>query len=77
MNFAARVKTWRIARLYSKTAPYRKPFGIGRMYIYTFLLRMTDNMTFHIIDLFSWDILFMSACVRVYVCVRVCGIEIF
>jgi hypothetical protein len=29
----------------------------NRMYIYTFLLRMTDTMTSQNIDLSSWDIL--------------------
>jgi hypothetical protein len=33
--------------LYSEIALSRKPFGIGHMYIYTCLLRMTDRtMTF-------------------------------
>jgi hypothetical protein len=31
--------------LYSEIAISRKPFGIGHMYIYTFLLRMTDTRT--------------------------------
>jgi hypothetical protein len=31
--------------LYSEIALSRKPFGIGHMYIYTFLHRMTDTMT--------------------------------
>jgi hypothetical protein len=58
MHFATRVRTWRVARLYSKIALSRKPFGIGHMYIYTFLLRMTDTMTSQNIDLFSWDTLY-------------------
>jgi hypothetical protein len=29
------------------------------MYIYTFLLRMTDTMTYLIIDTSSWDILYV------------------
>jgi hypothetical protein len=37
----------------------RKPFGIGYMYIYTFLLRMTDAMTSKNIDLFSWNIIYI------------------
>jgi hypothetical protein len=37
-----------------------KPFGIGYMYIDTFLLRMTDTKTSHNTDLSSWDILCMS-----------------
>jgi hypothetical protein len=51
MHFATRVRTWRVARLYSAIALSRKPFGIGHMYIYTYLLRMTDTMTFQNIDL--------------------------
>jgi hypothetical protein len=43
--------------LYSEIALSRKPFGVGHMYIYTFLLRMTDTMTSQNIDLSSWDIL--------------------
>jgi hypothetical protein len=31
--------------LYSEIAVSRKPFGIGHMYIYIFLLRMTDTMS--------------------------------
>jgi hypothetical protein len=39
VHFAARVRTWRVARLsaskllHSEIALYRKPFGIGHMYI--------------------------------------------
>jgi hypothetical protein len=32
--------------LYSEIALSRKPFGIGHMYMYTFLPRVTDTMTF-------------------------------
>jgi hypothetical protein len=46
------------SELYSEIALSRKPFGIGHMYIYTFLLRMTDTMTSQNIDLSSWDILY-------------------
>jgi hypothetical protein len=60
MHFAPPVRAWRVARLYSEIAVSRKPFGIGHMYIYTFLLRMTDTMTSHNIDLSSWDILYRS-----------------
>jgi hypothetical protein len=42
MHFATRVRTWRVARLYSEIVLSRKPFGIGHMYLYTFLLRMTE-----------------------------------
>jgi hypothetical protein len=42
MHFVTRVRTWRVARLYSvlysEIALSRKPFGIGHMYIYTLLL---------------------------------------
>jgi hypothetical protein len=44
--------------LHSETAVSRKPLGIGHMYIYTFLLRMTDTVTFQNIDLSSRDILY-------------------
>jgi hypothetical protein len=58
MHFATRVRTWRVARLYSvlysEIAVSRKPFGIRHMYIYTFLLRMTNTMTFHNIAC-AWD----------------------
>jgi hypothetical protein len=57
MHFATSVSTWRVARLYSvlygEVALYQKPFGIGYMYIYTFLLRMTDTVTSQNIDLSS------------------------
>jgi hypothetical protein len=43
--------------VYSEIALSQKQFGIGHMYIYTFFLRMTDNMTSHNTDLSSWDIL--------------------
>jgi hypothetical protein len=59
MHFATRVRTGRVARLYSETALSRKPFWIGHMYIYTFLLRVTDTMTSKNIYLCSWDILYM------------------
>jgi hypothetical protein len=59
MHFATRVRTWRVARLYSEIALSRKLFGIGHMYIYTFLLRMTDTMTSQNTDLSSWDILYI------------------
>jgi hypothetical protein len=44
--------------LYSEMALSRKPFEIGRMYIYNFFLRMTDAVAFQNIDLSSWDILY-------------------
>jgi hypothetical protein len=49
MHFAARVRTWRVARLYSvqysEIALSRKPSGIGHVYVDNFLLRMTSIMT--------------------------------
>jgi hypothetical protein len=57
MCFATRVRTWRVARLYSEIALSRKPLGIGHVYIYTFLFRMTDTMTSQNIDLSSRDTL--------------------
>jgi hypothetical protein len=44
--------------LYSEIALFRKPFGIGHMYIYIFLLRMTDTVTSHNIDVSSLGILY-------------------
>jgi hypothetical protein len=44
--------------LYSEIALPQKPFRIGYMYIHTFLLRMTDTMTFQNTDLSSWDTLY-------------------
>jgi hypothetical protein len=58
MHFATRVRTWRVARLYSEVAVSRKPLGIGHMYIYTILLRTDDTITSQNIDLSSWDILY-------------------
>jgi hypothetical protein len=46
--------------LYSEIALSRKQFEIGHMYIYTFLLRMTDTVTSQNIALSSWDILYIS-----------------
>jgi hypothetical protein len=46
---------------YSEIALFRKPFGIGHMYIYTFLLRMTDTMTSQNTDISSWDTLYTDA----------------
>jgi hypothetical protein len=44
----------------SEIALSRKPFGVGHMYIYTFLLRMTDTVTSQNIDLSSWDTLYTT-----------------
>jgi hypothetical protein len=60
MHFATSVRTWRVARLYSEIALSRKPFGIGHVYIYKFLLRMIDTMTSQNTDLSSWRTLYMS-----------------
>jgi hypothetical protein len=42
----------------SEIAVSRKPFGIGHMYIHTFLLTMTDTMASQNIDISSWDTLY-------------------
>jgi hypothetical protein len=47
--------------LYSQMALSRKPFGMGHMFIQTFLLRMTDTMTSQNVDLSSWDTLYIYA----------------
>jgi hypothetical protein len=47
-----------ILELYSEIALSQKPFEIGHMYIYNYLLQMTDNMTSQNIDLSSWDIVY-------------------
>jgi hypothetical protein len=63
MHFVTRVRIWRAARLYSvlysEKALSRKPFGIGHMYKYTFLLKMTETVTSQSIDLSSWDTLYI------------------
>jgi hypothetical protein len=64
MHFAARVRTWRVARLYSEIVLSRKPFGIGHMYMYNFWLRMTDTVTSQNIDLSSWDTLYSRKIIR-------------
>jgi hypothetical protein len=43
----------------TKKALSRKPFGIGHMFTWSFLLRMTDTMTSHNIVLSSWDTLYI------------------
>jgi hypothetical protein len=65
MHFPTRVRTWRVALvctvysvLYSEIALSRKPFGIGHMYIHTFMLTMTDTMTSKNVDLSSWNTLY-------------------
>jgi hypothetical protein len=66
MHFATRARTWRVARLYSvqcsEVALSRKPFGIGHMYTYTFLLLMTDTVTSQNTDLSSWATLHAHEC---------------
>jgi hypothetical protein len=63
MHFATRVRTWRVARLYSvlysEISLSQKPFGIGYIYLYTFLLRTTDTMTSQNTDLSTWDTLYI------------------
>jgi hypothetical protein len=51
--------------LHSKIALSRKPFGIGHMYIYTLLLKITDTMTPQNIDRLSWDILYIGDPLRI------------
>jgi hypothetical protein len=48
--------------LYSETALSWKPFGIGRMYIYISLLRMTDTISSQNIDLSPWETLYIVTC---------------
>jgi hypothetical protein len=61
MQFATRVRAWRVARLDSETALSRKPFGIGHTYIHTFLVRMTDTVGSQNTDLSSWDTLYKDS----------------
>jgi hypothetical protein len=65
MHFATRVRTWRVARLYSETTLSRKPFGIGQMYKYTFLFTMAYSMTSQNIDHSSWDALYIHIYIQV------------
>jgi hypothetical protein len=44
-----------VCAVYSEIALSQKPFGIGHMYIYTFLLRMTSQNT----DLSFWATLYI------------------
>jgi hypothetical protein len=46
--------------LYSEIALSRKPLGIGHVYIYSFLLGMTDTVASLNIYLSSWDILYIA-----------------
>jgi hypothetical protein len=59
MQFATRMRTWHVARLYSEIVISQKPFRIGHMYIYTFSFRMTDTVISQNIDLCTWDILYI------------------
>jgi hypothetical protein len=47
-----------ILELSCETALSWKPFRMGHMYIYTFLLRITETMSSKNIDLSSWDTLY-------------------
>jgi hypothetical protein len=49
-----------ILELYSEIALFWKLFGVGHMYINTFLFRMTDTVTSHNIDLSSKETLSMG-----------------
>jgi hypothetical protein len=44
---------------YGEIALSRKPFGIGHVYVSSFLIKMTDTMTSQNIDPTSWDICIM------------------
>jgi hypothetical protein len=46
--------------MYSQLTLSRNLFGIGHVYIYTLLLRMTDTVTSQNIDLSSWYILYKT-----------------
>jgi hypothetical protein len=46
--------------LHSEIAQARKRVGIGHMYIYYFLLRMTNAMISQNIDISSWDTLYRA-----------------
>jgi hypothetical protein len=54
-----------VCTVYSEIALSRKLFGIGHMYIYTFLIRMTDTMNSQNTDLSSWDTLYMPICTTI------------
>jgi hypothetical protein len=64
MHVATRVRTWLVASLYRNNVLYseialsREHFGIRHMYVYSFLLRMTDTMTCQSTVLSSWDTLY-------------------
>jgi hypothetical protein len=58
--------------LYSETALSGKPFGIGHMYVYTFLRRMTNTITSHNIDISSWDTLY-NVYIRFHLLFVFCG----
>jgi hypothetical protein len=49
-----------ILELYVEISLSQNPFGIGHMYIYTFLLRMADIVSSQNIDLSSWDTLYIT-----------------
>jgi hypothetical protein len=53
----AKDNIWRPSQT-TKMALSRKPFGKGHMFVYSFLLRMTDTMTSQKIVLSSWDTLY-------------------
>jgi hypothetical protein len=60
MHFAARVRTWRVARLYSvqwNSSLSETVRNRTHVHIQFSLLRMADNVTSQNIDVSSWDIL--------------------
>jgi hypothetical protein len=63
MHFATRVRNGVLlvctvySVLYSEIAQSWKPFGTGHMYIYIFLLRMTETLTSQSIELSFWGTL--------------------
>jgi hypothetical protein len=59
------LKSYIILGLYNEITLSRKPLGIGHMYIYIFLLRMTDTMTSQNTDLSSWNTLYTGIWHRV------------
>jgi hypothetical protein len=79
MNFATRVRTWRITRLeyiltflYSEIALPLKPFGIGHEYIYI----LTDTLTSRNIDLSFWDTLYLRCSRNIVTVIKLVTVRI-